>query len=153
MQFVFHLRPSPDHYYLLAFCEFSFGADIIIIIIIITDPPGPSAAPAAPPRRPSARCPARSRARPCGFGATSKFALVFARSVCLRSGNVLLAYRSWLVETDNQCFFFFSINVVARCFRKMIITHSDISRSFQILIFSLKVAELPRKHNKHSDTS
>ena len=40
MQFVFHLRPSPDHYY-YSFCEFSFGADIIvIIIIIITDPPG-----------------------------------------------------------------------------------------------------------------
>ena len=39
-QLVFHLRPSPDHYYLLAFCEFSFGADIIII----TDPPGELAA-------------------------------------------------------------------------------------------------------------
>ena len=33
VHFVFHLRPSPD---LLAFCEFSFGADMIII----TDPPG-----------------------------------------------------------------------------------------------------------------
>ena len=35
VQFVFHLRPSPDHYYFY-FCEFSFGADIIIF----TDRPG-----------------------------------------------------------------------------------------------------------------
>ena len=35
MQFVFHLRPSPDHYYYyLAFCEFSFGPVIIISLLV-----------------------------------------------------------------------------------------------------------------------
>ena len=41
MQFVFHLRPSPDYYSdqllltdILAFCEFSFGPVIIIVAIL-----------------------------------------------------------------------------------------------------------------------